>query len=181
SQVYGFATQSGGTATVASQPGRGTTVTLYLPRTTEPARPAPDAHPPRQPVRRRQDCGRILLVDDNAEVAEITRSYLEELGYSVVKAHGVETALEILRAADDIGVVLSDIVMPGRRNGLDLARHVRMEYAGRVDVLLATGYSDVAQAAAAEGFAILRKPFDSQQVREALDRVRQRPALTVVG
>ncbi|MBY0298807.1 MAG: response regulator [Methylobacterium sp.] len=181
SQVYGFATQSGGTATVASQPGRGTTVTLYLPRTTDPAQPAPDAQPPREPVRRRQDCGRILLVDDNAEVAEITRSYLEELGYSVVKAHGVETALEILRAADDIGVVLSDIVMPGRRNGLDLARHVRMEYAGQVDVLLATGYSDVAQAAAAEGFAILRKPFDGQQVREALDRVRQRPALTVVG
>ncbi|MDN3627787.1 response regulator, partial [Methylobacterium isbiliense] len=181
SQVYGFATQSGGTATVASQPGRGTTVTLYLPRTTEPIQPASDNRQQAEVVRRRKDLGRILLVDGNVDVAEITRSYLEEFGYSVVKAHRVETALEILRASNDISIVLSDIVMPGQQNGLDLARYVRKEYAGRVNVLLATGYSDVAQAAASEGFPILRKPFNSQQMEDALDRARPHVVLRVVS
>jgi two-component system NtrC family sensor kinase len=181
SQVYGFATQSGGTATVASQPGRGATVTLYLPRTAEPVRTPSDGRPSAEPVPPRQGLGRILLVDDNAEVAEIARSYLEDFGYGVLKAQSVDAALEILRASSEFAVVLSDIVMPGAQNGLDLARHVRSEYAGRIAVLLATGYSDVAQAAAAEGFVILRKPYDSQGLREALDRVRPRPILKIVG
>ncbi|TGD97334.1 ATP-binding protein [Methylobacterium nonmethylotrophicum] len=181
SQVYGFATQSGGTATVASQPGRGATVTLYLPRTSEPVRSAPASHPAAEPVPPRQSLGRILLVDDNAEVAEIARSYLEDFGYGVLKSQSVETAMEILRASSDIAIVLTDIVMPGPQNGLDLARHVRNEHAGRIAVLLATGYSDVAQAAAAEGFVILRKPYDSHALRDALDRVRSRPLLKVVS
>jgi two-component system, NtrC family, sensor kinase len=168
SQVYGFARQSGGTARIASQPGRGTTVTLYLPRTNEPPRNLDEGASTAAP-RRRDGRGRVLVVEDNVDVADITRSHLEELGYSVIHAADVPAARALLSRGDaDIDLVLSDIVMPGDLNGLDFVRAVRDEHGGKIPVLLATGYSDVAQAAADEGFPILRKPFDMRQLREAL-------------
>ncbi|MGY2050092.1 ATP-binding protein [Methylobacterium sp. JK268] len=181
SQVYGFARQSGGSAAIASQPGRGTTVTLYLPRTREvPAEPeapaAPAAPAPQDRLR-----GRALLVEDNGEVAEVSRAHLEELGYTVTHARDVESALDLLRGTDAPDLVFSDIVMPGPRNGLDLARIIRREHGRRVAVLLATGYSEVARAAASEGFPILRKPFDLPALREAVGRARQKAGLRVVA
>jgi two-component system NtrC family sensor kinase len=106
---------------------------------------------------------------------------LEELGFAVVHAPDVATATALLREAGPaIDVVFSDIVMPGEQNGLDLARAVRREHGTRVPVLLATGYSDVAQVAAAEGFRILRKPYSTQQLRDALDETLRATRLWVV-
>jgi|1186.fasta_scaffold10068_1 two-component system, NtrC family, sensor kinase len=169
SQVYGFAQQSGGTATIA-RPGRGTTVTLYLPRSSEMPSDAPEERgSPAETSRRGEARGCILLVEDNADVAEVTRSHLEELGFAVIHAPDVASARELLCRADPaIDLVFSDIVMPGDQNGLDLARAVRQEHGTKVPVLLATGYSDVAQVAAGEGFPILRKPYDTRQLRKAL-------------
>ncbi len=163
SQVYGFARQAGGTATVESTPGQGTTVTLYLPRSTAPltAQAAPAAAPPA----RLSERVRVLLVEDNPAVAEVTRDLLAELGYDVVHAADVAAARAALER-ESVDVVLSDIVMPGGAKGLDLAREVRQR--GGPPVVLATGYSDQAQAAANEGFAILRKPYSMNGLHDAL-------------
>ena len=107
----------------------------------------------------------MLLVEDNPDVAEVARLLLEELGYDVIHAANVAAAREAL-ARGSIDVVLSDIVMPGGADGLDLAREVRQRQS--LPVVLATGYSDQAQAAANEGFAILRKPYSMSGLNDAL-------------
>jgi two-component system, NtrC family, sensor kinase len=181
SQVYGFAKQSGGTATIASEPGRGTTVTLYLLRTAEAVAAADETHPS-EPAPRREPRGRVLLVEDNGDVAEIARGRLEEFGYEVVHAPDVASARSMLRQADGgIDLVFSDIVMPGDWNGLDLARAVRQDYGGQVPVLLATGYSDVAQSAADEGFPILRKPYGEAELHEAVAKAIRPARLKVMA
>jgi len=182
-QVCGFARQSGGAATIASEPGQGTTVTLYLPLTYARVADAPDerrtaAGSPLPGESR----GCILLVEDNAEVAEVTRGHLEDFGFRVAHAPDAAAAREILRQGDPaIDLVLSDIVMPGSLNGLDLARAVRQEHGSRTPVLLTTGYSDDAQIAADEGFPILRKPYAAQQLHDALARALRAKRFRIVA
>src|SRR6266481_4425312 len=91
SQVYGFAKQSGGTATIASTVGQGTVVTLYLPRTREA--PAPAIAQSETPLVPRQ-AGTVLLVEDNEEVAEVCRAYFQQLGYMVKQVASASDALE---------------------------------------------------------------------------------------
>ena len=182
SQVYGFAQQSGGTATIASEPGRGTTVTLYLPRTHEAVAAPPEAPRAPEAAPRRERRGRVLLVEDNADVAEIARGRLEEFGSEVAHAPDAGAARLMLRQAEgSVDLVFSDIVMPGEWNGLDLARAVRREHGGGMPVLLATGYSDVAQSAADEGFPILRKPYGEAELREAVAKAIRPRRLKVVA
>ncbi|MFC1458427.1 ATP-binding protein [Microvirga arabica] len=167
SQVYGFARQSGGTATALSEAGRGTTITLYLPRTIEAAAggSAPAGEPPVRSAH-----GHVLLVEDNLDIAEVTRASLEEIGFQVTHAADAQTALTILRSGTRIDLVFSDIVMPGDLNGVDLARIVRSEQPS-LPVLLATGYSNVAQAAMDDGFTILRKPYNLAELSACIDRL----------
>jgi two-component system, NtrC family, sensor kinase len=175
SQVYGFAQQAGGTATVASKPGQGTTVTLYLPRSLEAAEAeeAGGADDPAQTAT--GESVHVLLVEDNPEVADITRGFLEGFGYAVHCTSDVPSALKLLHMRRDrIDVVLTDIMMPGGENGLDLARWIRRECGAGLPVILATGYSDKAQAAADEGFTILRKPYDAAGLHEALADILKR-------
>jgi two-component system NtrC family sensor kinase len=165
SQVYGFARQSGGTATARSEPGRGSIVTLYLPRTTEET--AAEAARPSLPSMTGQ--GRILLVEDNADIAEVTRSNLEELGFRVVHVPDAHSALNALERDASFDLVFTDIVMPGDLTGVDLARTIRLRYPA-LPVLLTTGYSNMAQAAADEGFSILHKPYDSAGLSASVNR-----------
>jgi len=167
SQVYGFARQSGGTATALATQGRGTTITLYLPRTMEAAANA--TGPAAEPLRRSGQ-GHVLLVEDNAAIAEVTRANLEEIGFRVTHVTDARAALAALRPAAGFDLMFSDIVMPGDLNGVDLARIVRSQHPS-LPVLLATGYSSMAQAATDEGFTILRKPYDTAELSAAIDRV----------
>ena len=166
SQVYGFARQVGGLATIASTAGAGTTVTLYLPRAEKPAALAAVGESSVAGVKGR---GHILLVEDNPAVAEVTRDLMEDLGYRVTHVADAATALELLetklRAFD---AVLSDIIMPGRMNGMELARHLRDRCGAALPVILATGYSDEALAATEEGFPLLRKPYKRDEIGAAL-------------
>ena len=168
SQVYGFAQNAGGTVAVASRVGEGTTITIYLPRSH--AEVAPAEHPSPESIGAGE--GTILVVDDSAEVAEVTSSMLEQLGYRVVRATTAGDALE--RLADDaaIDLVFSDIVMPSGLSGLDLAREIRARHAG-MPVVLTTGYSDAMQEIKSE-FIVIRKPFElsvlAKSLRDALTR-----------
>jgi signal transduction histidine kinase/CheY-like chemotaxis protein len=156
SQVYGFAKQSGGAAAIESTPGQGTSVKLLLPRATASAAAA------RPPLRTEPEIesapARILFVEDDAEVAEVTAELLQDMGYQPVEARDGEGALAILEHDPAIELVLSDIVMPGRMSGLELARTLR-KHRPELPVLLATGYSQYVSPAASEGFGLIEKPY----------------------
>ena len=176
SQVYGFAKQSGGTATVSSTEGRGTTVTLYLPRSHEQPQPA---EPPSPVPAQAEAAGTVLLVEDNADVAEVGSGYMRQLGYRVRSVANVQAALAALRLDPQVDLVFSDILMPGGRNGLDLAREIGERFP-HIPVLLTTGYSASAQDAVRYGVAVLQKPYDLEglrrHIREAGERTKIRNA-----
>jgi CheY-like chemotaxis protein len=173
SQVYGFSHQSGGTVVANSSVGSGTTITLYLPRSHATLTRLPEA-PPVQPGPPAQ--GTVLVVDDNAEVADVTASLVEQLGYRALRAENARDALNQLQRGNRISLVLSDIVMPGGMNGMALAQEIGKRYP-QIPVLLSSGYSDMVQAAESR-FVILRKPFQlpalEKSIREALERAAPR-------
>jgi two-component system NtrC family sensor kinase len=164
SQVYGFARQSGGAASISSSSRRGTAVTLFLPRTWEtPAAP----REPSEAASSLRAAGVVLLVEDNPEVAEVTRAYLEQLGYQVRHVDSAWAGLDLLDCERGIDLVFSDILMPGGMNGLELAEAVRRKYP-KLPVLLSTGYSSSAQDALRRGFDVLQKPYDLVALERAL-------------
>ena len=168
SQVYGFAKQSGGTATVTSTVGRGTAITLYLPRTQE--LPAPSTAPTKAEAAPRR-AGTVLVVEDSPEVAEVATAYFQQLGYMVKQVASAHEALELLAKDAKIDLVFSDILMPGGMNGLELGHAIRRRYPA-MPVLLATGYSDSVRDAAEQGLIVLQKPFDLAALEQALREAR---------
>jgi two-component system NtrC family sensor kinase len=171
SQVYGFAKQSGGTATAYSTFGRGATITLYLPRSYDVAQPAKTEV--RDEVQSR-GVGRVLVVEDTPEVAEVCSAYLEQLGYTATSVSSGKAALDFLERKGRVDLVFSDILMPGGMNGVELARIIRERYP-RLPVLLSTGYSDSAQEAVSQGFVVLQKPYNLATLRKSLQEAGAGP------
>ena len=135
-QLYGFAKQSRGTARIDSREGEGTTVTIYLPRTREPAAVAQSAILQPQPERR----ARVLIVDDDDDVRLVAAAMVEEAGYEVESAGGGAAALAALEASD-FQLLVTDVVMPGM-SGVDLVRRVREKWPA-LPILFASGYADL--------------------------------------
>ena len=160
SQVYGFAHQAGGTVTADSKVGQGTTITIYLPYCADEEITGPVAKTEAQDFQRR----RVLVVDDNVDVAEVTSSLFEHLGYETIYRDSAEAALKLLEAGTKIDLVFSDIVMPGTIDGVGLAREIGSRYPN-LPVALTTGYSDAA-IAAPSNLRILPKPFDAEALRD---------------
>ena len=165
SQVYGFSRQSGGTVTLQSPPGRGTTVTLWLPRSTEPTVVQPRVPEPAHAQR----AAAILIVEDDPSVAGVLRDLLEQLGYRVTLAGSGLEALERLDSGRLFDLVLTDVVMLGPVNGLQLARTVVARHP-RLPVIVMTGYAAEISRIAAEGFTVLTKPFDLATLADAVER-----------
>jgi PAS domain S-box-containing protein len=161
SQVHGFAHQAGGTVTVASELGKGTSFTICLPRSERPIETA-------EVEVSALGSGTVLLVEDNPDVANASTVLLEQLGYSVRWVSDADSALrEIERAGIDL--VFSDIVMPGKMDGLSLARAIKQKHPA-LPILLATGYSEAAQNARVD-FPILRKPYQLHELSRALQQL----------
>ncbi len=167
SQVYGLTRQSGGTVTITSEVRKGTTVTMYLPRSHRPVSDEPAIHA-KSPAGRE----RVLLVEDNPDVQEVAVMLLDELGYRVVCAQSPAAALQLLASGEEIDLVFTDVVMPGEIDGVGLAQRVREGFPD-VAVLLTSGYAKAVNTLEA-GFPILRKPYQlatlSRAIRAALDQ-----------
>jgi PAS domain S-box-containing protein len=178
SQVHGFAHESGGTVTIDSELGKGTTVTLYLPRTLETA-DAPQPEAEAEPEGPRD--GMVLVVEDNPDVADVTVSMFEQLGYRVRAVGDAGAAIEAIDH-ESFDLVVSDIVMAGTMDGVKLARAIR-ERKPNLPVLLVTGYSQAAATASTE-FTIMRKPFELADLSRAAARMiaeaRQPPNTNIV-
>jgi two-component system, NtrC family, sensor kinase len=164
SQVYGFARHSGGTVQVRSEPGRGATFTIFLPRSSQTA--ASDDAAAEPPAHEAQPQGAVLIVEDDARVAEVSAALVQQIGYRTIVTADAREALAALVREKDIVLVFSDIVMPGNMDGLQLARTVRERHPN-VPVLLTSGYARMAEAAAGE-LPILRKPYELSALTRAV-------------
>ena len=169
SQVHGFVHQSGGGIAIASEMGQGTRITLYLPRTSADM----NADVPAEARSLSAGACKVLLVEDNPDVAEVTVELLARMGCETEKVGDAAAALEAVEGGK-FDLMLSDIVMAGPMNGLDLARAVRKKHPDLL-IVLATGYSDAAVQAATE-FTVLRKPYNVADLDQAIFEARKRQA-----
>ena len=161
SQVHGFAHQADGRVEIASTLGQGTTVSLYLPRGSVVAHAETLESTP-------DKSATILLIEDNPAVADASTGLLEQLGYTVRWASSAESALQELEN-NGIDVVFSDIVMPGKMDGLKLARTIR-DKKPELPILLTTGYSSSAREVRSD-FPVLRKPFRIHELSRELAKL----------
>ncbi len=180
SMVYGFARQSGGFATIESQPGEGTRVKLCLPRASEAGETLAALAPAPEP---RAQCETVLVVEDDSDVRDLAVTVLAGLGYEVMEAADGRAALELLERAGRIDLVLSDVVLPGGVSGPELVARAR-DRQPEVKALYMSGYATDAlseEGALDDGVHLLRKPFHRAElakgVRAALagHRVPPRP------
>jgi len=166
SMAHGLASQLGGALTLASQPGLGTRVELWLPVAAKPARRAAEG---RSPTQAHRAAGTVLLVDDEPLVRASTADMLAELGYGVIEASSAKEALQRLDDAD-VQMVVSDHLMPGL-TGTELAHVIRDCWPG-MPVLIVSGYADID--GISPDLPRLSKPFRQADLAAALDQARER-------
>jgi len=170
--VYGFVKQSGGNVTIYSEPGVGTTVNVYLPRSDVPA----DAALPQgdQAGRGRATTNEVILVvEDDPKVRALTNKRLRLLGYTVLEAADGPSALKVLEGAARIDLLLTDLVMPGGLSGRELAREATQLIPG-IKTLLTSGYSEdlvFAHDGGTELPVTLRKPYQQSELARVLHDV----------
>jgi PAS domain S-box-containing protein len=159
SMIYGFARQSGGQVTIASELGKGSAISIHLPRHAGAALPQEDA--PGGAVAPTTGGGTILLVDDEASIRHIIDEMLNDLGYTVIGAADGAAGVEILQSGARIDLLITDVGLPNGMNGrqvADLARSLRPE----LKVLFVTGYAEQAVLGNRHlepGMELLTKPF----------------------
>jgi signal transduction histidine kinase len=169
SQVYGFARQSNGHIAIESDVGKGTVVRLYLPWTkpnyaevvdTLTTAPLLEAHP------------KVLIVEDDDEVRELATQLVQSLGYTSCSARTGGEAIATLERDPEIGVLFTDVLMPGGMNGFELATEIRRRRPS-IPILMTSGFPGnfLPGAHVSDEFDIIRKPFTQNELADALSKV----------
>ena len=167
-QVYGFAQQSGGRVSIESKVGDGTVVTVVLPRASaEPVRRVRRAGSPAATADGSRR-GHLLLVEDDREVSMLTKDMLASLGFKVIHVTSADAALGALANGRVVDFVLSDVMIPGGVNGLELAREIRRRYPD-LPIALMTGYVESAADLGDGEFNLLQKPYTVEDLAHALN------------
>ena len=170
SMVYGFAKQSGGGIRIQSALGEGCVVTLVLPCAGEASELAPLVLASQRSTHSDADRPLVLLVEDDPDVRRVIRMQLVGLGYPVIEAEHAADALSLLACVPAVGVLISDLVMPGGKDGRSLCLEASLS-APHVKTLLISGYSEGYPAApiGAPSPRLLKKPFTDLELRHALE------------
>ena len=157
SQIFGFAHQSGGEVGIESQVGKGTTVSIYLPRTEAPAQVRIHPAVQRTETDVRVPGARILLVEDDPRVRAATVGALEDLDYEPVDCSSGAEAIDLFKS-QEFDLVISDVIMP-EMTGPELIRHLKATESREFAVLFVTGYVGEGESDDLRGHELLRKPF----------------------
>jgi CheY-like chemotaxis protein len=174
-QVFGFAKQSGGGVAIETEIGVGTIVRVYLPRASERRtmpRPATQPSPAERPA---SAAGRrILLVDDDEPVREVTANMLRTTGGEVIERASGAAALELIVAGEPFDLMVVDFAMPGM-NGAELVEAVQVRRPG-LPSLFVTGYADLTAIAGVSADRIVQKPFQGDELQRKIARLLAKSA-----
>ncbi|WP_260858980.1 PAS domain S-box protein [Paraburkholderia sp. BCC1885] len=174
SMAYGFVKQSGGHIRIYSEVGHGTTIRIYLPRSTETA---VDPHARHGHTVMRGGKETILVVEDDARVQSTVVSMLTDLGYAVLKADDAEQALAVIQSGVHIDVLFTDVVMPGTLRSPDMARQAAL-LLPHLKILFTSGYTQNAIVHGGRldpGVELLSKPYSQEELAHKLRRILGTP------
>lgn len=163
SMTHSFVQQSGGDIHIRSEPGAGTTVSMILPA----GFPEDDDDPLVEDVPMAHGRELVLLVEDDPDVRRIVRLQLLDLGHPVIEAEDGAQAMALVEHVPDIAILVTDVVMPGGMNGLQLAHQIA-EHHRDLRVILMSGYAEGVAEAELGRWPLLFKPFDQQDLARAL-------------
>ena len=172
--VYGFARQSRGHILIYSEPGHGTTVSLYLPFADGTTPQFLDTPTTNKPIR---TGGKILLVDDELDLLDIGSAFLKKLGYETFIARDATHALRLIAETPGIDVMLTDIIMPGEKNGVELVQHVQ-ELEPNIKIIYTSGFPADALAEknfAVDGHILLNKPYRLSELGVTIGNAMSEP------
>jgi DNA-binding response OmpR family regulator len=174
--VHGFARQSGGNLAIRSRESQGTEITVFLPRSSEAAGPLSDLSG--VPIAR--GTGRILLVEDEPDVGEAAAALLTELGYEVVHVVDSDAALRHLEDGSGFALLVTDVMMAGRRSGWDLGRLAKSRWSDLCVLYLSGDPEKVAQirSALSDRDDVMAKPYHYRDLGERVAALLSRPLPT---
>ncbi len=179
SQLYGFVQQSGGVVRLASAPGQGTTIGLYLPRHGTIEQCDELSTPQKADLPQADRRGTVLLVEDEAGVRAMTAEVLRELGYAVLEAEDGSEALRWLRDSP-VDMMVTDVGLPNGLNGRQIAEVAR-EHRPGLPVLFVTGYAGTSLDGRLDpGMAVISKPFTLDLLAERVQRMLEAATMEMV-
>src|SRR5215208_7765914 len=171
SQVYGFVKQSGGCISIQSEVGRGTQVSMFLPRSPELVAQESD---PLAAIPKLSRPATILIVEDDAEVRRTSVAMVQDLGHNILIARDAGEALALVKEGNPIDILFTDLAIPGAMSGVDLARQA-VAVAPALKVMITTGYPghpDLLR----NDFAVLPKPFTRLDLELLIRSLLEHPA-----
>jgi signal transduction histidine kinase/CheY-like chemotaxis protein len=174
SMVYGFVKEMKGDIKVTSEVGKGTTFTLFFPRSAQLREIAAPALAPADDLAPARKHMTILVVDDDDLVRKTVITQMNSLGYSTIEASGPTQALEIVAGTESFDLLFSDIVMPGPIDGVELA-HLAHEQRPDLKIMLSSGFPDLKSGRSSEDsevpWQILKKPYRRSELQRALQGI----------